>query len=186
MDSLFHFVFSIMAALALDLHKKHRLVFVLSAASFAVLIDFDHFLFIDPLNPKPFHNIFVAIGLPLFLFYISYRKEREHGFKSTEMQKFFLVVMAMLVGHLVGDMFYSADYRVQLFYPLSHSSYSFADLPLPTPMERYDFITSQGVALLFYSIVLLSILFTEDFIKWHEEKHEKTKKAINDVVRDFF
>ncbi len=186
MDSLFHFVFSVIAALALDLHKRHKLWFVLAAASFAVLIDFDHFLYIDALNPKPFHNVFVTIGVPLLFFYAAYKTERNHKFKSTEMQQFFLVVIAMLVGHLVADMFYSADYRVQLFYPLSHASYSFADLDLPTPMERYDFITSQGVALLFYSIVLFSILFAEDFIKWHEEKHEGIKKSINDVVRDFF
>ncbi|MFH1750687.1 MAG: metal-dependent hydrolase [Candidatus Micrarchaeota archaeon] len=186
MDSLFHFVFSVIGAMALDLHKKHRLVFVMSAASFAVLIDFDHFFNIDPLYAKPLHNIFVAILIPLALFYIAYRYERNLHPRRTELQKFFLVVMVMLVGHLVADMFYSQDFRVKLFYPLSYESYSFADLPLPTPLERYDFITSQGVALLFYSIILLSVLFAEDFIKWHEEKHESVRRSIKDVVKDFF
>ncbi|MFH1257487.1 MAG: metal-dependent hydrolase [Candidatus Micrarchaeota archaeon] len=186
MDSLFHFVFSVIGALALDLHKKHRMWFVFAAAAFAVAIDFDHFFNIDPNYAKPLHNIFFVVLVPLILFYFSYRLERNRKPRSTLMQQFWLVVMVMLVGHLIMDMFYSIDYRILLFYPLSYASYSFADLPLPTPLMKYDFITSQGVALLVYFVVLMTILLVEDFIKWHEEKHENVKRSINDVVKDFF
>ena len=183
MDSLFHFIFSVIAALALDLHKKHRLVFVISAASFAVLIDFDHFLGWDAAYIKPLHNAWIAILLPLLLFYVAYRYYRNNKKYGIELQKFFLVVMAMLAGHLVADMFYG---EIKLFYPLSHEGYSFSDLPFPRPFEKYDFITTEGIALLFYSIILLAILFAEDFIKWHEEKHEGVRRSIRDVVREFF
>ncbi|MEK6843280.1 MAG: metal-dependent hydrolase [Candidatus Micrarchaeota archaeon] len=181
MDSLFHFVFSIIAAFALDLHKKHKLEFVVFAAMFAVAIDFDHFLFWDVDYVKPLHNLFVAVLLPLVLFYLAYRYERNKRPRTTEFQKFALVLMAMLLGHLVADMFYG---DIKLFYPLSNASSSFMDLPLPTAPEKYDFITTQGVAMLFYSIILLFIYFAEDFIKWHEEKHESVSKSIKDVFRD--
>lgn len=183
MDSLFHFIFSIIAALALDLHKKHKFEFVISAASFAVLIDFDHFLGWDAAYIKPLHNLIVGFLIPLLLFYLAYRYERSRKFKSIELQKFFLVVMAMLMGHLVADMFYG---NIKLFYPISNQDYSFSTLPFPQPWEKYDFVTTHGIALLFYSIILLFVLFAEDFIKWHEEKHESVKRSIRDVVRDFF
>jgi hypothetical protein len=186
MDSLFHFVFSIISALAVDLHKKHKMFFVFAAAAFAVAIDFDHFFHIDPFNMKPLHNLLFIIGVPLLLFYFSYRLERNRKPRTTVMRQFWLVVMIMLVGHLITDMFYSPDYRIMLFYPFSYQSYSFADLPLATPFTKYDFITSQGVALLVYFVILMSILFIEDFVKWHEEKHENVKRSINDVVKDFF
>ncbi|MEK6954740.1 MAG: metal-dependent hydrolase [Candidatus Micrarchaeota archaeon] len=183
MDSLFHFIFSIIAALAVDLHKKHKLPFVIFAASFAVAIDFDHFLGWDPSYIKPLHNIWVAFFLPLLLFYLAYHYERNKKPYGIEAQKFFLVLLAMLTGHLVADMFYG---DIRLLYPLTNAAYSFSDLPIPQPIEKYDFVTTQGVALLFYSLILLPILFAEEFIKWHEEKHESMRKSLSDMMRELF
>ncbi len=183
MDSLFHFVFALIAALALDLHKKHKLFFVFAVAVFAVIIDIDHFFGIDPLYNKPLHNLFVALLIPIILFYIAYRYERNKKPRTTGLQKFMLIVAVMLLGHVIADMFYG---EVKLFYPFSYEGYSFIDLALPQPFEYYDFVTSQGVAVLIYAIIILSVLFAEDFIKWHEEKHESVSKSIRDTMRDLF
>jgi len=76
MDSLYHFVFSFIAALSFNLHMKHRMRFVFLAALGGTLIDVDHFFrFVPGLAlpvTRPFHNLFFIILDPLVLFAVAF------------------------------------------------------------------------------------------------------------------
>ncbi len=186
MDTLFHFVFSVLAALALGLHQKHRLLFVFWAAFFSILIDVDHlFLLFNPsLFPvhRPLHNIFVIIFLPLALFLIAFYIERKKG--TTILQSFFLVLMVLLVGHVIADMFFDS---VELLYPISTVRFGFPNIEVLIPSQFYlPLISRQGIALAVYGLFICLALFVEDFIYFFEKKHEQAKNALRDTFKDLF
>ncbi|MBU1197398.1 hypothetical protein KJ765_02695 [Candidatus Micrarchaeota archaeon] len=179
MDSLFHFLFGFIAALALDLHKRHKLWFVGLAALMGVLLDFDYFLTSTTL--RPFHNVFIAIVLPIGLFFIL-RHFRSH-WSARELEFFFLVMAAMLTGHLVADMF--LDHEAILF-PLTDATFSFVDLQHLIPFEFKPFISPLGIALVVYTIVILLIRFAEDYVYFRERRKHSVEKSLGESMENFF
>ena len=186
MDSLFHFIFAFIVGLALGLHIKHKLTFVFFVALLATLIDVDHlFLLFNPaMFPvnEPLHNIFVIALLPFVLFLIAFYFERKKG--SIYFQSFFLILMVLLIGHVVADMFYRP---IALLYPLSTMQFAFPDFELLLPSEFYlPLISKQGLALAAYALVVLAGVFVGDFIYFFEKKHERAKQALKDTFKDLF
>jgi hypothetical protein len=189
MDSLFHFVFPIIAALAARLNVKHPVKSILGAAFLTVLIDLDHFI---GLERATFHNVFVTILIPLALLYLAFQ------FKLNRYAKgFFLLLLIFLSSHLFLDLFsynvfgdnigIDEGSGIALLYPLSKTYYSMnfnIRIPLninspPYTIEGY-LVSSLGFGILFYSIIILiPCLFLDDIIEIAERKRESLGKASN-------
>jgi membrane-bound metal-dependent hydrolase YbcI (DUF457 family) len=187
MDTLFHFVFPIIAALAARLNVKHPIKSILGAAVLTVLIDVDHFI---GLERMAFHNVFVTILVPLILLYLAFH------FKANRYVKgFFLLLLIFLSSHLFLDLFsyniFGNDIGiiegngVALFYPLSNTLYSVnfnVKIPLtistpPYAIEGY-LVSSLGFGILLYFIIIVvPCLFLDDIIEIAERKRENLGKA---------
>lgn len=190
MDSLFHFVFPIIAALAARIKVKHLVRITLASAFVTVLLDLDHFIGIERAT---FHNVFLTILVPLVLLLLSFQ------FKQNRFAKgFFFLLLIFLSSHVFLDLFSSPatgngigiieGQGVALFYPLSATKYAIEFniyIPLgiyPNYMEGY-LVSSLGFGiLLFFAIILVPCLFLDDIIEIAERKHEKFMKA----TREFF
>jgi hypothetical protein len=198
MDSLFHFIFPIIAALAARLNVKHPIKSILGAAVLTVLIDLDHFI---GLERASLHNIFVTILFPLILLYLTFHFKMNRFVKG-----FFLLLLIFSSSHLFLDLFsynvfgegigINEGSGVALFYPLSNTLYS-ADfnirIPLtisypPYAIEGY-LVSSLGFGiLLYFLIILLPCLFLDDIIEIAERKEENllktSKKFFKKLLRD--
>jgi hypothetical protein len=184
MDSLSHLIFSILAGMAVGLHKKHKLRYVVFISFLAVLLDLDHFLV--PLGYqteyRSMHNIYIVIFAPIILFVISYRYERKTG--SDRFQTFFLLLGIMLAGHLIVD---SIEGPVKIFYPFSNAS---IHLPHVNIQATKDFsspiITPYAIGLAAYAAVIFLGALIHDTL-WHARRENKgLKDALKHAIRDYF
>lgn len=190
MDTLFHFVFPIIAALAARVHIKHPVRSIFTAAFLSVLLDVDHII---GLERATLHNIFLTLFIPLILLYLSF-----HLKWSKYTKGFFFLLLLFLSSHVFLDLFSSPamgngigiieGQGVALFYPLSTTKYAIefnVYVPLrsyPNSIEGY-LVSSLGFGiLLYFAIILVPCLFIDDIIEIAERKHEKFMKA----TREFF
>jgi hypothetical protein len=187
MDTLFHFVFPIIAALAARLNVKHPIKSILGAAFLTILIDVDHFFGMERVA---FHNIFVTILVPLALLFLAFH------FKANRYVKgFFLLLLVFSSSHLFLDLFSYNVFGsgigiiegsgVALFYPLSNTLYSIdfnIKIPLsistpPYAIEGY-LVSSLGFGILMYFVIIvLPCMFLDDIIEIAERKRENLGKA---------
>ncbi len=197
MDSLFHFVFSVIAGLAINIHQKHKLNVLIGIALLAVAIDADHFFGLEARGTL--HNVFVTFFLPIALFLFFYKYENSlfakgyHRTKSIKYQTYALLLLVMLMGHVVGDLFYEGG--VKFLYPFSNEQFSIPPIrmtveqvipPLTTftPYPWGNIVSRDGIALSLYAMILFSAAFIEDFIFFFERKHESIRKSVRDSVQD--
>lgn len=179
MDTLFHFVFSVMAGMAV-FKGKHKIPAVLTLAFLSVLVDVDHFFGMSARGT--FHNVFIVIGVPLTAFFLFYFYEDK---KSIKLQTYALTLMVMLAGHVAADMFYNGE--VRLLYPFSSEAFTVpSTLVLATDRFYSPIISRDGISLAVYSIILMLVFFVEDLIYFFEDKHEKLRRAISDAKKDLF
>lgn len=188
MDTLFHFVFPIIAALAARLNIKHPIRSILGAAFLALLIDLDHFIGIERAT---FHNILITILIPLILLFLSFHLKLNRYVKG-----FFFLLLIFLSSHVFLDLFSSpvfggnisiteGENGIALFYPLINTRYSInfnIKIPLKTSFPPYTIegylISSLGFGmLLYFIIILIPCLFLDNIIEIAERKHEKFRKA---------
>ncbi len=187
MDSLFHFVFPIIAALAARINIKHPIRTIFITAFLTVLIDFDHFF---GLERATFHNIFITILIPIALVLLSLNLKSKYYLKG-----FSFLLLIFLSSHLFLDLFSFPAFGnyigitegegVALFYPVINTYYSInfnVKIPLKTIFLPYiiegHLISSLGFGILVYSIlILVPCLFLDDIIEIAEGKHEKIIKA---------
>ena len=186
MDTLFHFIFPIIAALAARINIKHPIRTILIAAFITVLIDLDHFIGFERAT---FHNVFVTVLIPLILLVLSFHFKLKRYIKG-----FFFILLIFLSSHLFLDLFSSPAFgdsigitkgSIALFYPLSTAGYSI-NFNLRTPLESvYSQHTIEGYVvsslgfgiLLYFIIILVPCLFLDDIIEIAERKHESFRKA---------
>ncbi len=197
MDSLFHLVFSVIAGLAMNIHQKHKLNALVGIALLSIAIDIDHFFGFEARGTL--HNMFITFFLPIALFLFFYHYENKlfaqgyHRTKSIKYQTYALLLLVMLTGHVVGDLFYEG--QVKYFYPFSSEEFSIPPIrmtveqaipPLTTftPYPWGNIVSRDGIALLIYAIILFSAAFIEDFIFFFERKRETLRKSIRDSVAD--
>ena len=176
MDSLFHFIFPIIAVLAARLNIKHIIKTAVAAASITVLLDMDHVIGISRAS---LHNVFVTILFPLVLIYFAF-----HFRTSKYVKGFFLLVLIFMSSHLFLDLF-STDFQggigigegtgVSLFYPLSLAKYY---VSFNIGIQQGLIVSSLGFGILLYFIIIIvPCLFLDDIIEIAERKHESLRKA---------
>ncbi len=195
MDSLFHFVFSIIAGMAIGIHQKHKLNALFVLAFSAVIIDVDHLFGMEARGTL--HNIFIVAILPLaaFLFFFHYENKffNKSKRKSIKLQTYSLLLFVMLAGHVAADLFYEGE--VKLLYPFSTDTYKapnftttidnlFPQFSYLTPYSWAKIISTDGIALLAYAIIIMFGAFTEDFIYFFEKKHESFRRSLKNVISD--
>ena len=184
MDSLSHFIFSVLAGMAVGLHKKHKLRYVIFISFLAVLIDLDHFLV--PLGYqteyRSMHNVYFAILAPAILFFASYYFERNT--EKDRFKTFFLLLGIMLTGHLIADMI---EGPVKIFYPLSEAKISLPRMNIQATKDFQSTIVGQyGIGLAAYAIVIFTGALVHDIL-WHARREKKGfRDALNRSVRDYF
>lgn len=194
MDTLFHFVFPIIAVLAARIKIKHIIKTTIAAATVTVLLDLDHFI---GLERALFHNVFVTILIPLVLIFLSF-----HFRANKYVKGFFLLLLIFLSSHVILDLFtnpifgtdigISEGSGVALFYPLSNVKYSINFnilIPIKTnypPQIVEDYLVSSlGFGILIYFIIIVvPCLFLDDIIEIAERKHEKLMKAAKTFFRN--
>jgi hypothetical protein len=195
MDSLFHFVFPIMSALAARVKIKHKVRTLIVLASLTVLMDVDHF--VGGLERAGLHNVFVAILIPLILLYISL-----HFRMSRYVKTFFFLLLIFLSSHVFLDLFSNPSfgdgigivtgYGVQLFYPLSTTQYAVNfNLKIPMIISTHPDVTEGYIVssigfgiLMYFIIIVVPCLFLDDIIEISERKHEKFRKAAREFFRN--
>jgi membrane-bound metal-dependent hydrolase YbcI (DUF457 family) len=196
MDSLFHFIFPIIAALAARLNIKHPIRSILGAAFLTLLIDLDHFI---GLEGATLHNIFVTVLIPLILLFLSFHFKLNRYIKG-----FFFLLLIFLSSHVFLDLFSSPVFGsdisiaegsgVALFYPLSNTRYSInfnIKIPLKTSFPPYAvegyLVSSLGFGILLYFIIILvPCLFLDDIIEIAERKHKKFIKASKEFLQSIW
>jgi len=194
MDTLFHFVFPIIAALAARIYIKHPIRTIFAAAIVTVLIDIDHFIGVERAT---FHNVFITILIPIILIFLTL------NFKSRKyLESFSFLLLIFLSSHVFVDLFSSPVFGsnigittgegIALFYPFSGEKYSInfnVKIPLRTSLPPYMIegylISSLGFGILLYSIlILVPCLFLDNIIEISERKHEKFIKATKEFFRN--
>ena len=194
MDSLFHFVFPIIAALAARLNIKHPIRTILATAIITVLIDLDHFIGIERAT---FHNVFITVLIPIILILLTLNLKSKHYIKG-----FSFILLIFLSSATFLDLFSSPVFGnyigitegsgVALFYPLTNTRYSInfnVKIPLKTTFPPYAIegyvISSLGFGILsYFIIILIPCLFLDDIIEIAEMKHEKFVKVSKEFFRN--
>jgi len=179
MDSLFHFLFPIIAALAARVHVKHTIRNVIILGILAASLDVDHF--IGPgLSRALLHNVFVTILIPLILIFFAFVLRT-----SIYTKGFTILLLVFLSSHLFLDLFGGGE--VAILYPLSDKYYSInfdLSVPLANTLSEGEIVSSFGIGLLLYFIiVILPCLFLDDIIEIMEKKHENLRKAVRDLMK---
>lgn len=159
MDTLFHFIFPLMAMMAARVKVKHVITVSIILAAAAASLDLDHFFGLVP--RATFHNIFVTVLFPVILFLIFFKK------KNKTYMHLSLILLLFLVSHPILDMFDEGG--VELFYPISDQMYDLTkfslNIPLPTG-EKVYIISTAGVGLTIYFLLILSVIFIDDFLNY--------------------
>ncbi|MCK5334342.1 MAG: metal-dependent hydrolase [Candidatus Aenigmarchaeota archaeon] len=179
MDTLFHFIFSFIAGMAV-FRGKHKVSVIATIALLSILVDIDHFFGLSARGT--FHNVFIVFLVPLVAFITAYFYEKK---KSIKLQTYALLLMVMLLGHVTADTFYGGG--VMLLYPLSETSFEAPGfLVTITDTFHSPIVSRDGVALAIYAIILLLAVFVEDFIYFFEKKNQKIRDAIKSAKDDLF
>jgi membrane-bound metal-dependent hydrolase YbcI (DUF457 family) len=172
MDSLFHFIFPLIIALAARIHLKHGIEWVVGLALATVLLDLDVFL----IHRATLHNVFVVVLLPIILVLLAFRYEK----KGTKYKTLSLVLLLFLFSHTLLDM--GTEAGVQLFYPLSDQVYQFTGgISVGLPAGQGYLISGVGISLALYFFFLLLVLFIEDFVGFFA-RGKNVRKAFKATV----
>ncbi|UCG95319.1 MAG: metal-dependent hydrolase [archaeon] len=180
MDSLFHFLFPVIGALAARVHVKHGLRTILILGLLAVIIDIDHYIY--GFERLLFHNIFFTVALPLAIIALVFIYKNDYYMKG-----FSVMLFLFLSSHLILDVF--TEPGVAVFYPLS-SQYHTINFNIYVPiLSRFAakgaIISSYGTGMLIFAIfILLPCMFLDKIIVTMESKHENFETAMKDVKKE--
>ena len=174
MDSLFHFVFPVIAALAARVHIKHPVRNILIAAFLAVAVDIDHFIGIPRVTTT---NIFVLVIIPLLFVFYAFSKKKSYNLKGLS-----ILILIFLSSHLFLDIFTGG---VGLFYPLTDAVYGI-DFNIPIAWTNYAglgyeglLVSSLGVGItLYFLLIILPCYYLDHIILVMERKHKRFWKAV--------
>ncbi|HLC51092.1 MAG TPA: metal-dependent hydrolase [archaeon] len=181
MDTLFHFLFPIMAAMAVRVHLKHPVRNILIAAFVSsFVLDLDHFIFLERAT---FHNLFLTMLLPLLVVFYAF-----HYRTSLQFKGFSILMLVFLFSHVILDVVFPPG--VALLWPLS-AEYITIDpsvwVPLSSLFAVEGMVASPlGIALLFYfAAIVVPCYFLNMIITIMEKRHEDFRKALRDIARSW-
>jgi lysylphosphatidylglycerol synthetase-like protein (DUF2156 family) len=184
MDTLSHFTLALLAGMAVGLHRKHRLRYVIFISLLSVLIDLDHFLVPMGYSTeyRSMHSIWIAVLIPLLLFTAAHILERKSG--KDGWQTFFLLMMIMLTGHLVTDMIGGP---VKIFYPVSEKQISLPKVNVQaTDRFTSTIANNTGLGIAIYACIIFSGAIVHDVI-WHSKRDKKgSRDALKRTFQDYF
>src|SRR6266550_4529535 len=160
MDTLFHFVFPLIALMAARVKIKHEIPVAFGLAFSAAALDIDHFFGMVPRGT--FHNVFVVILLPISLFILSLKFEKG----ATYYKNITLTLLLFLCSHPIADMFEPGG--VKFFYPFSNDYNDLSALSLTIPLSPGTngyLISTGGVGLTIYFLMIFGVIFIDDFLE---------------------
>jgi len=173
MDSLFHFVFPLIIALAARVHLKHGLLWVLGLSLAAVLLDLDVFF----VHRATLHNLFVTLLLPAILVAFAFQYEK----RGNKYKTLSLLLLLFLLSHTILDM--GTESGVQLLYPFTDQVYQFSGgVSVGLPIGSGYLVSGLGISLLLYLFLLILVLFVEDFVKYFE-RDRNVERAFKDTIK---
>jgi membrane-bound metal-dependent hydrolase YbcI (DUF457 family) len=173
MDSLFHFVFPLIIALAARVHLKHGLLWVLGLSLAAVLLDLDVFF----VHRATLHNLFVTLLLPAILVAFAFQYEK----RGNKYKTLSLLLLLFLLSHTILDM--GTESGVQLLYPFTDQVYQFSGgVSVGLPIGSGYLVSGLGISLLLYLFLLILVLFVEDFVKYFE-RDRNVERALKDTIK---
>ncbi len=178
MDSLFHFIFPVIAALAAKVHVKHKISTILLVGLITIGLDLDHIL---GFGRDVFHNVFITILIPLLIILIAFSMKKRYNFKG-----FSVLLLIFLPSHLILDLF--TEGGISLFYPLSTNYYAImfnvSGSFIPGIGSNELIISSTGLGILIYFLmIILPCLFLDEIINKMERKHEGFNAAVKDLTK---
>jgi len=170
MDSLFHFLFPMIALLAARIRIKHSIPTIIGLSFLAVILDIDHFF--GMASRGTFHNVFVTLVLPIIIIILAFKYGKETH------RQIAIALLLVLFSHVILDFF--SEGTVMLFYPLTTARF---DIDFTIMFMGYGIVSSASIGLLIYFVILLMVLFLEEIDRFMIRKHESFKKAFFDAVR---
>lgn len=168
MDSLFHFLFPLIAVFAARIHLKHGIPTILGLAFIAVFIDLDIFL----IHRASLHNLFITLLLPVILVILAFKFGKEDHRQLT------IAIFLFLISHVILDLFNEG--AVALFYPLTLQVFS---INAELSVLQGTLISSNGIGLLLYFGIILLCLFLEQIDFFILKKHDSLKKALKNALK---
>lgn len=180
MDSLFHFLFPIIGALAARVHVKHGIRTIILLGVITVLIDVDHFIY--GFDRMLFHNIFFTVVFPLVIILVVFLSKSDYYMKG-----FSVMLFLFLSSHLILDIF--TEPGVALLFPLS-AQYYLLDFNIYVPIaskfsSQGAIVSSAGIGVLIFTVLILfPCMFLDEIIFFMEKKHENFRSALKDVKKE--
>ncbi len=180
MDTLFHFIFPFFALMIARIRFKHRLPIAFAMAASTALLDIDHFFGMVPRGTL--HNIFVTLFLPLSIFVLAFIFEK----RGTYIKNVSLTLALFLFSHPLADVF-TGSAPVLLLYPFSNAEFYLNSIRVYSPIAMENgfvptVVDSGGVGLTIFFLMILSVIFVEDFIRFLM-RYRKPEKAFEKTIR---
>lgn len=179
MQSIVHFLMSIVAGLCIGIHiesklKKGSVILLLSIA--ATSIDLDHlFPIYHQTGMKVLHNFFVFIIFPVIIFFIFCIYEK--GKKSSIGQRVCMLLCINFVGHMFLDSI--TETGMPLFYPFGSDSYSLRNMQIAIDSPVFS-LSSQHIILIFWGVIICLANILETLTYNEVEKGEPFRIWIKD------
>jgi len=173
MDTLFHFLFTLMALYAARVHVRHHHLAPFFFAFVATLPDIDHFFGMVP--RATLHNVFVVVLFPLVLIMLAFKYEK-YGVFWKQMS---ILLLLVLVSHPILDLFTS--YSVLFFYPVSMQPVDLTHFNYFVGIEggSYPVMSSDSMGVLIYSLILAGAFFLEELV----DIQDRTRKGFGYALR---
>jgi hypothetical protein len=155
MQPIAHFLLSVIAGIGVGLHlegkvKKYLIIMILALLTTA--IDLDHLLPIYTQSGiKAFHNIFVFVLFPVFVFMVSAIYERNK--LTTSYQRISILLAVMFVGHMCQD---GMTGGLPLFYPMQEERFTVAAIGFTVDPVLFSFTSQQSLLLIWGGIIALA------------------------------
>jgi len=168
MDSLFHFVFPLIAILAARIKVKYKIRTCLFLAAATAMLDIDHVIGV---SRGTLHNVFITVLFPVAMLILSFKLEKkgETYFKNVS-----LIMLLFLISHPIADMF--TEGGVMFFYPFSHQFYDLTRFSIKSPWGYI--VSTAGIGLTIYFLLIMSCIFMEDFMSVLKRRRYKDGIAV--------
>jgi len=172
MDTLFHFLFTLIALYAARVHMKHHHLAPIAFAFIAVLPDLDHFFGMVPRGTL--HNVFVTVLIPLLLILLAFKFERY----GTKWKKAGILLLLVLTGHVVLDFFTGSN--VLFFYPVSDVPVNLNDFQIWYNIggQNYPVVSPDSAGVLIYTFRLAGAFFLDELVDIRDRTHRGFRYAL--------